>query len=97
MVSGDPLLVLSMASLPMLLNATFVTESGDPLTTMALAAMSCIAPPAKCRAPPVIVNPSSNPIDVFVSVDAAVALMPAQSPLAAAGHEPDTLWRNTES
>ena len=31
------------------------------------------------------------------SVEAAVALMPAQSPGAAAGHEPDTLWRNTES
>jgi len=45
-VSVDPLFVLSMAWRPIRLKATFVTDSADPLTTIAFFSMSRIAPPA---------------------------------------------------
>src|SRR5207237_9825720 len=97
MVAVDTLFALSMTSLPTLKKDTLVTDSEDPLTVIALRAMSCIAPPANCRAPPETVNPSSKAIVVVVSVEAAPAVIPAQSPAAAAGHEPDSRWRKTES
>ena len=84
-VSVDPLLVLSMASRPIRLNATFVTDTADPLTTIAFFSMSRMAPFANCSGP-ATVRPSSKLIDVLlVSTAAPLTLMPAQSPLAGGG------------
>ena len=87
-----------MASRPIRLKPTFVTDSGDPFTTIAFFSMSRMAPPAKCSGP-LTVRPSSKLMVVLVSTAAPLTLMPTQSPLAGGGQgaSGEGFWLNTES